>query len=229
MSFKEVLKKLKAKGQPDKLKGMAKFAIEGKKRLGVAVPDLRKLAKEIGEDHQLALKLWQTKIPEAMILATMVDDPEKVTEKQAENWVKDIQSWDVCDQLCMNLLEKVPFVLKKIREWSKREEEFVKRAAFALIACLACHDKEAPNEYFIKFFPIIKREAVDDRNFVKKAVNWALRHIGKRNLTLNKEAIKLAKEIKQLDSKPAKWIASDAIRELESEAVQKRLKEKEFK
>jgi len=223
-SLEEVLKSLKAKAKPDKLEGMAKYAMRGEKRLGVSIPDLRKMAKELGKDHKLALKLWKTGIPDAMILAAMVDRPEDVTEQQMENWVKDINSWDVCDQLCMNLFENVPFVLEKINEWSKCEEEFVKRTAFALIACLAWHNKKAPDELFIKLFPIIKIGAMDERNFVKKAVNWALRNIGKRNPHLNKTSIKAAKEIQRMDSKAARWVASDAIRELESEAVQRRLK-----
>ena len=203
---------------------MAKFGMRGEKRLGVSIPELRKMAKIIGKDHKLALKLWSTKIPEAMILASMVDDHEKVTEQQMENWVKDINSWDVCDQLCMNLFEKVPFIIKKIKDWSKREEEFVKRTAYSLIACLAWHDKESSDEKFIYFVPIIKNGATDERNFVKKAVNWALRNIGKRNTNLNKIAIKVAREIQQIDSKTARWIASDAIRELTSEKIQKRIK-----
>jgi 3-methyladenine DNA glycosylase AlkD len=182
------------------------------------------MAKEIGQDHQLALRLWKSGIQEARILAGMIDDPQKVTEKQMENWVKDFDSWDVCDQVCMNLFENTPHARKKIFEWSEREEEFVKRTAFALIACLAWHDKQAPDKDFTPFFPLIKREATDERNFVKKAVNWALRNIGKRNPRLNKAAIKIAKEIKQMDSAAARWVASGAIRELESESVQKRLK-----
>lgn len=213
-SFEAIIKELKSKAQPEKVKGMVKYGMSGEKRLGVAIPELRKMAKKIGKNHQLALKLWQTGIPEAMILASMIDSPEEVTEEQIENWVKDINSWDVCDQLCMNLLEKTHFALKKIKDWSKREEEFVKRTAFALIACLAWHDKEAPDEFFTNLFPLIKSGATDERNFVKKAVNWAIRNIGKRNLNLNRAAIKLAKEIQQIDSRAARWIASGAIREL---------------
>ena len=184
----------------------------------------KKIAKEVGKDHLLALELWKTGIPEAQIVAGMIDEPEKITENQMEEWVKDINSWDVCDQVCMNLFEKTPFVWKKILEWSVREEEFVKRTAFSLIACLAWHDKDAPDEDFIRFLPVIRKAATDERNFVKKAVNWALRHIGKRNLNLNERAIETAEQIRQIDSKAARWIASDAIRELTSEAVQKRLR-----
>jgi 3-methyladenine DNA glycosylase AlkD len=193
-------------------------------RLGVSVPDMRKLAKEIGKDHKLALDLWRTGIAEARIVAGMVGDPAKLTEEQMEEWVKGINSWDVCDQVCDNLFEKNQLAWKKIVDWSEREEEFVKRTAFSLIACLAWHDKKASDEKFIELLPIIIREATDERNFVKKAVNWALRNIGKRNLNLNRAAINAAKEIQRLDSKAARWIAADAIRELESDAIQSRLK-----
>jgi len=141
-----------------------------------------------------------------------------------DEWVRDFQSWDVCDQVCSNLFDQVPAVTNKIPQWAKSEEEFVKRTAFALIACLACHKKEAPDEFFARFFPLIKKAATDERNFVRKAVNWALRNIGKKNPSLNREAINVAKKIQKLDSKAARWIAADAIRELESEAVKKRLK-----
>ena len=223
-TFDGTMKKLKSMENPDKLEDMARFGIKSDKRLGISMPELRKTGKSIGRDHDLALKLWATKIPDAMILATIIDDPAKVTQKQADSWVKDLNSWDVCDQLCMNLFDSIPFAEKKITEWSRREEEFVKRASFALIACIAWHDKKASDEYIAGFFPVIKSGALDERNYVKKAVSWALRHIGKKNMNLNKQAIALARDINKFDSKPARWIASDVIRELESEAVQKRLK-----
>jgi len=223
-TIEEVMRELESKGQPEQLEGMARFGITGDKRLGVKVPDMRALAKKIKKDHELALDLWKTGIPDAMIVASMIDDPQLVTEAQMEEWVKDFQSWDVCDQVCMNLFDKTPFAVKKIKEWSHRDEEFVKRGAFALIACVAWHDKTASDDVFIDLLPIIKRESTDDRNFVKKAVNWALRHIGKRNKALNKAALKAAYEIKGIDSKAARWIAADAIRELESAAIQTRLK-----
>jgi len=223
-SIQEVLKKLKAKARPDQLKGMARYGMTVERRLGVSVPDMRKIAKESGKDHRLAIELWKTGIPEAKMVAAMTDEPEKLSEAQMEDWVKDIDSWDVCDQVCMNLFEKTPLAWKKILDWHRREEEFVKRTAFALIACLAWHDKDAEDGRFIKLFTVIKRGATDERDLVKKAVSWALRNIGKRNKTLNKAAIKAAKEILRIDSKSARWIASDAIRELESEAVQRRLK-----
>ena len=222
-SAEEVLKRLKAKARPDQLAGMARYGMTVKRRLGVSVPDMRKMAKELGKDHKLAIELWRTGIAESRIVAAMIDEPGKLSEVQMEDWVKDIDSWDVCDQVCMNLFEKTPLVWKKILDWSKREEEFVKRTAFALIACLAWHDKDAEDEKFIKLLPVMKREATDERDLVKKAVNWALRNIGKRNTSLNKAAIKTAKEILTIDSKAARWIASDAVRELESEPVKRRL------
>ena len=223
-SVEEVLEKLKSNSRPEQLEGMARYGMAVERRLGVSIPDIRKIAKELGKDNKLALELWKTGIAEARIIAAMIDDPEKLTEGQMEDWVKDINSWDVCDQVCMNLFEKTPLAWQKIIDWSEREEEFVKRTAFALIACLAWHDKKVEDEKFIELFPVIMRGAVDERNFVKKAVNWALRNIGKRNLNLNKAAMNAAKEIQRLDSKAARWIAFDALRELESEAVQMRLK-----
>jgi len=223
-SVKDVLDRLQSKARPEQLKGMAKYGMTVEQRLGVSVPDMRNLAKEIKKDHKLALDLWRTGIDEARILAAMVGDPTKLTEEQMEDWVKDINSWDVCDQVCMNLFEKNQLAWKKIIDWSEREKEFVKRTAFSLIACLAWHDKKASDEKFIELLPIIIRGATDERNFVKKAVNWALRNIGKRNLSLNRAAINAAKEIQRLDSKAARWVASDALRELESDAIQSRLR-----
>jgi 3-methyladenine DNA glycosylase AlkD len=224
VSVEEVLKKLKDKARPDHLEGMSRYGMVVERRLGVSVPDMRKIAKEVGKDHKLALALWKTGMVEAKIVAAMIDEPEKLTEEQMEEWVEDINSWDLCDQVCMNLFEKTPLAWKKILDWSEREEEFVKRAAFALIACLAWHNKEAEDKKFIELFPVIEYGATDERNFVKKAVNWALRNIGKRNVNLNKAAVKVAKEIRRIDSKAARWIASNAIKELESEAVKRRLK-----
>ena len=224
MEYKEILKKLKSFSNPKDREGMARFGINPKYALGVRIPILRNLAKKIGKDHKLAQDLWKTKIHEARILAGMIDEPEKVTEKQMEQWVKEFNSWDICDQLCSNLFDKTPFAHKKTFEWSKRKEEFVKRAGFVLMAVLSVHDKKADDKKFEKFFPPIKKHSIDERNFVKKAVNWALRQIGKRNINLNKKAIKIAKEIQEIDSKSAKWIASDAIRELTSEKIQRRLK-----
>ena len=221
-TFKEIISKLQENARPDQLDGMKRFGMSIDNRLGLSMPFLRKMAKEIGKDHELALKLWETGIAEARILAALVDDPKMLTEQQMEEWVKDLDSWDVCDQLCMNLLEKSPLAWKKIDDWAKRPEEFVKRTAFSLLACLAWHDKKTEDNKFTELFPLIVQASTDERNFVKKSVNWALRNIGKRNLNLNRAAIVTAMQIKNLDSKAARWIASDAIRELESEALRKR-------
>jgi 3-methyladenine DNA glycosylase AlkD len=220
---KTVLAELRSLGSPGNVEGMGRFGMQTEQRLGVSVPDMRKLARQLGRDHHLALALWKSGIQEARIVAGMVAEPERLTESQMESWVLDLDSWDVCDQLCMNLLEKSPLALKKIHDWSKRDEEFVKRAAYALLACLARHDKAADDQQFIDLLPLIERGATDERNFVKKAVNWALRVIGKRNRNLNREALAVARRIAKLDSKAARWIASDAIRELESEKIRARL------
>jgi len=226
MQYNEILRRLESLSNPENVAGMARYGINPKNTLGVSIYALRPMAKEIEKSHGLAQKLWDSGIHEARILASMVDEPGKVTEEQMGAWAKDFDSWDVCDQVSSNLFDKTEFAYEKAVEWSSREEEFVKRAAFALMAALSVHDKKAPDREFEEFFPIIKREAHDDRNFVKKAVNWALRSIGKRNLALNKKAIKVAKEIQKMDSRAARWVAADAIRELTSEKVQKRLKKR---
>ena len=223
MDYNEIINRLKALSNPEAVKGMSRFGINPENTYGVSIPNLRKIAKESGKNHVLAQELWASGIHEAKILASMIDDPKEVIEEQMEVWVRGFDSWDVCDQVCMNLFDKVPLAWQKVSEWAEREEEFVKRAAFALIACFAWHDKTAADEEFIRFLPIIIKGATDERNFVKKAFNWALRHIGKRNPNLNAAAIKTAEEIKKVDSKAARWIASDAIRELTGEAVRKRL------
>jgi len=184
------------------------------------------MAREFGKNHDLAQELWATGVLEARGIAALIDEPSKVTEKQMEQWVKDFDNWAVCDGCCMNLFDKTRFAWKKVVEWSRREKEFEKRAAFSLMAVLAVHDKEAKDKQFLSLLPIIKREVVDERNYVRKAVNWALRQIGKRNLTLNKKAIQVAREIQKIDSKSARWIATDALRELTSVAVQRRLSRK---
>ena len=218
-----VLDQLREKGSAENVEGMGRYAIASDGRLGVSMPDIRKIAKTTGKDHELALELWESGIAEARIAACLIDVPGEVTNAQMDEWVVDFNSWDVCDQVCLNLFDKTQFAEQKIREWSMTEEEFVKRAAYALIAGVAWHDKQATDEQFTEYLPVIKSGATDDRKFVKKAVSWALRHIGKRNLELNKAAIQTAMEIQQIDSKAARWIASDVIRELESEKIQARL------
>jgi 3-methyladenine DNA glycosylase AlkD len=222
-SLSAILCTLKSLANPANVAGMARYGISSEGTLGVNIPTLRKLAKEIGADHKLAQELWKTGIHEARLLAGFIDDPELVTEKQMERWVLDIDSWDVCDLVCSNLFDQTPFAYRKAVEWTRRKETFVKRAGFVLMAALSVHDKEAEDKTFLKFLPIIRREATDDRNFVKKAVNWALRQIGKRNKALNCAAIKAALEIRKIDSKSARWIASDALRELKSKKIQLKL------
>lgn len=205
---------------------MARFGINPRNTYGVSIPVLRGMANEVGKDHSLALELWESGIHEARILASMIDLPDKVTNNQMQKWVKDFDSWDVCDQCCSNLFDKTKLAYQKASEWSSRREEFVKRAGFVLMAALAVHDQEAPNAKFLKFLKTVKREAADERNFVRKAVNWSLRQIGKRNLELNRAAIITAKMIQKMDSKSARWIASDALRELTSATVDKRLRKR---
>ncbi len=227
MQYDEILKKLKSLSNPKAMQGMAKYGITPERTYGVSIPHLRKIAQEIGKDHGLARKLWESNIRETRILASMVDDPALATEEQLEKWVQEFDYWEICDQVCQNLFTYTKCAYQKAREWSKRDEEFVKRAGFALMAWLAFKDKKAKDEQFEKFLPIIRKESLDRRNLVKKAVNWALRQIGKRNLNLNTRAIETAKDIQKLDSKSAQWIATDAIRELTSEAIKKRLLKRE--
>ncbi|HEY9205505.1 MAG TPA: DNA alkylation repair protein [Candidatus Methanoperedens sp.] len=223
MQYEEIINKLKSLSNPEAVEGMARFGINPDNTYGVSIPNLRKIAKETGKNHDLALELWSSGIHEARILACFIDIPELVSSEQMEDWAADFDSWDVCDQCCSNLFDKTRFAYQKAEEWSGRNEEFVKRAGFVLMATLAVHDKKSDNREFLKFLTVIKREAVDERNFVRKAVNWALRQIGKRNLELNKAVIGTAKEIQEIDSKAARWIASDALRELKNEKVKKKI------
>ena len=222
--YRQIISRMKSLYSPRNVEGMARYGIVSRNVFGLSSADYEKLRREIGQDHDLAIRLWDSGIYDARILAALVDEPAKVTESQMEKWVKDFDNWAVCDNTCMKLFGRTPFAYKKAVEWASRKEEFVKRAGFSLIATLTVHDKKAPDSAFIKFLPIIERESVDERNYVRKAVNWALRQIGKHNKNLNKAAIKTAEEIQKKDSKAARWIASDALRELRSEAVRKRLR-----
>ncbi|MFH1662521.1 MAG: DNA alkylation repair protein [Chloroflexota bacterium] len=224
MQSEDIINKIKSLHNPEAVAGMARFGINPDNNYGVSVTELRKMAKEIGTNHNLAMQLWQSGIHEARIMACLIDDPKLVTEEQMQNWVMDFDSWDICDQCCSNLFRKTEYARQKVFEWSSVDEEFVKRAGFVLMAVLAVHDKKADDSLFEHFLPVIKAGADDGRNFVRKAVNWALRQTGKRNLYLNSRALETAKEIQQIDAISARWIASDAIRELTSQAVQDRLK-----
>ncbi|MFA4946394.1 MAG: DNA alkylation repair protein [Candidatus Micrarchaeia archaeon] len=222
-STREIIRELRRHSSKRNREGMARFGINSTGTLGVSVPVLRQLAKRIGKDHALALELWKTKIHEARLLASMVDEPARVTRAQADAWARGFDSWDVCDQACMNLFDKTPFAYAKAREWAGNDKEFVKRAGFALMASLAVHDKAANDEKFEAFFPLIEREANDERNFVKKSVNWALRQIGKRNARLRVKAMACARRVQSQGSRAARWIASDALRELNDAEIKTRL------
>ena len=226
MNLDDVISELRAQANDENVAGMARYGINPDQTLGITIPALRAMAKRIGVDHELALGLWSTGIHDARTLAGMIDDPAQVTPEQMDLWASEFDSWDVCDQVCGNLFDRTPFAFSKVHEWSRRDEEFVRRAAFALLAALSVHDKRATDEAFIACLPLIVADSTDERNFVKKAVNWALRQIGKRNVALNVSAIELAREIQRIDSKAARWIASDALRELTSDKVQQRLERK---
>lgn len=222
MNYEEVMKKLRSMKNQKNVEGMARFGIRPENNLGISVTTIRNFAKSIGKNHDLAIKLWDSEIRDARMVAACIDDPKLVTKDQMEKWVKDFNSWDLCDHTCGHLFDKTAYAYEKAKEWTRRTKEFEKRAGFALIAWLSVHDKKKDDLIFEQFFPLIVTQSTDDRNYVKKAVSWALRNIGKRNYKLNKKAIEVAKIIQKIDSKPAKWIASDAIRELSSEKIQER-------
>ena len=222
--FDAVIARIRALANADNVAGMRRFGISGGEMLGISVTTLRGIGKEIGRDHALALQLWDTGIHEARMLATIIDDPAQVTRAQMERWVKQIDSWDICDGACYGLFDRTPHAYDKAIGWSTRKPEFQKRAGFVVMAGMAVHDKEAEDSRFLSLLPVIAREAYDERNFVKKAVNWALRQIGKRNLALNAAAIATAREIQAEGTRVGRWIASDALRELTSDRQQQRLR-----
>jgi len=229
MNYDEIMSKLQSLANPENVKGMARYGINQHNNLGISIYLLRPLAKEIGINHALALKLWDSTLHDARLLACFIDDPQQITSEQMDAWAEDFDSWDICDQACTSLFDLSPLAYQKVFEWADKEKEFVKRAAFSLIAGLAVHDKTATDQDFERFLSLCIRHSNDERNYVKKAVNWALRNIGKRNLSLNKKALKTAEEIKNIDSKSARWIAADAIRELTSQKVRQRLERKKKK
>jgi 3-methyladenine DNA glycosylase AlkD len=229
MNYDEIMSKLQSLANPENVKGMARYGINQHNNLGISIYLLRPLAKEIGINHALSLKLWNSTLHDARLLACFIDDPQQITSEQMDAWAEDFDSWDICDQACTSLFDLSPLAYKKVFQWADKEKEFVKRAAFCLIAGLAVHDKTATDQDFERFLSLCIRHSNDERNYVKKAVNWALRNIGKRNLSLNKKALKTAEEIKNIDSKSARWIAADAIRELTSQKVRQRLERKKKK
>ncbi|WP_405290326.1 DNA alkylation repair protein [Methanobrevibacter sp.] len=217
MEFNQIIHEFEDLSDVDYAKNMKKFGISYVKSYGLRLPQIRKTAKQCGKNHDLALRLWNHGYHETYLLATLVEEPDKVDSIQLNEWVNTFYSWDLVDQACINLLRFIPEAIDKIFIWAESDKEFVKRTAFSLIAVLAVHNK---NYDFDQYFEIIKQGSKDNRNFVKKSVNWALRQIGKTNIENNKKALDLAYEILELDDKSSKWVARGAIRELESEKVQ---------
>ena len=219
-----IVAELRRLGTKHNVEGMARYGIRAKKVFGVSKPKLDVLAKRIGKNHALGLELWSTGIQDAKILAGLISEPDKVTSAQMELWVRDFDNWDSCDGTCCHLFVLAEPAWAKAFAWTKRRDEFQKRGGFALAAYLAYRDKGAGDGKYLSFLQVIEREAEDERNFVRKAVNWALRNIGKRNLRLNRAAIATARRLRAKESRAARWIAADALRELEGEAVQRRLR-----
>lgn len=222
-NLNDVISDLRKAARPENRDGMARFGIDTQAALGISMPEIRRIGRTTTRNHALAKQLWDSGIHEARILASLVDEPEKVTRRQMEDWAADFNSWDLCDQVTGNLFDRLPFADQAIETWHRDERQFVKRAAFAMIAWRAVHLKNEPDATFLAYLPLIREAAADPRNFVKKAVNWALRQIGKRNSTLHKAALSLARELAASAEKPAQWIGRDALRELTSEKVLRRL------
>jgi len=210
-------------GDPARVEGMARYGIRTDHAVGVTVTELRRLARGLRPDHELAAALWTSGVHEARILASLVDEPALVTEAQMDGWVSTLDSWDVCDAVCGNLFDRTPFALDKAVEWAGREPEFERRAGFALMAWASVHRKDLPDRAFASLLPTIRASSTDDRTYVRKAVSWALRQIGKRSPGLNAKAISTAERIGRIDTRASRWIARDALRELQSDAVQERL------
>ncbi len=219
MTVQQVLKKLKSLGDQKNIEGMKRYNIASVKAFGVTAPNIRTLATMIKKDHPLAIGLWKTEYHEARILAAMIADPGSADLKLLDSWANEIVNWAQCDNCCSELFEKTTFAYELPFRWSKNKKEFVRRAGIVMIAALAVHDKGAKDAEFEKFFPLLRKYSADERNFVKKAVNWALRQIGKRNIRLHKKAIALAEEIQNIPSPAAKWIAADALRELRNPKI----------
>ncbi|WP_158219846.1 DNA alkylation repair protein [Ideonella sp. A 288] len=219
----DALAALHQHARPDQLPAMARFGMAGDNRLGVSVPELRRLGRRFGPDHALAGALWDTGVPDAQILASMVAEPARFAVRQMDAWARTARSWDVCDQACNNAYRRSPLAWGRVDAWADRRDEFVRRAAFALLACLAVHDKSTDDARFVAALALVEAASDDGRNLVRKAVNWALRGIGKRNAALNAEALAAAGRIAARGTPSARWIAADARRELLGGAVQVRL------
>ena len=233
MDVAAILKKLESLGSVENVAGMERFGIKSTNSFGITAPVLKQFAREVKKQvddrHQLALDLWKTGNYEARAVAFLIDDPKQVTPKQMDAWAKDFDNWATVDGACSYLFCRTPFAYEKAVRWAGEEPEFIKRAGFSLMAYLAVHDKKADDTKLAAFLPLIEKHSDDDRNFVKKAVNWSLRQIGKRNLNLNRLAIETAEHIRLQDTKPARWIAADALRELRNEKILERLRNKRLR
>ena len=205
---------MRALADPARLAGMARFGIQPDNGIGLNVPQIRSISRRLGKDQELAEELWDTGIHDARILASLVGDPQRISRSTMDRWARDFASWDVCDACCCNLFDRTPYAWDKIRKWVRSDREFVRRAAFATLAYVALHDKKAPDQLFLDALPLVEQYAFDNRNFVRKAVNWALRNIGKRNALLLRAALECAARVREQNTAAARWIASDAIREL---------------
>lgn len=221
---RQLLREFEELGSPDNVAGMARYGIRSARVLGITAPVLRARAKAIGRDHDLALALWETGVLETRIVAALVDDPALVTENQMEAWVREFDSWALCDGACCVLFDRTAFAVAKARSWVRRKEEYVRRAGFVLMAGLATHDKTAPDRLFLSFLPLIEKGASDGRNFVKKSVNWALRGIGKRNMALNAAAVEVCRRLIAREQPAARWVGRDALAELTSEKTLARIR-----
>ncbi len=228
LTSNEILENLKPLKNEKNIAGMARFGIRSEHALGIKIPVLRQMAKDIGRNHQLASELWKSPVHEMKILAIFIEDYKQVDEEQMDAWVNDFYSWDICDQACSTVLDKTPIAIQKSFEWTSSEKEFVKRAGFVMMACLSVHDKKSDDSLFEQFFPYLIKEAGDGRNFVKKAVNWAIRSIGKRSMNLRSKALDLCATIlkEHPESKAARWTVNDAVRELNDEKIITRIKKK---
>jgi 3-methyladenine DNA glycosylase AlkD len=220
---REVLAWLERHGTKRNREGLARYGIQAAKAYGVSVADIQRLAKRLGRDHALAAALWETGWYEARMLTSFVDDPARVTPAQMDRWARDFDNWAICDTLCFHLFDRTPHAWRKVEQWSRRRDEFVRRAAFALLASLALHDKRAGDEPFIRSLVFVERGASDERNFVKKGVSWALRAVGRRNQALNAAALEVARRLAESPEAAARWVGKDAFRELTSPAVRRRL------
>jgi 3-methyladenine DNA glycosylase AlkD len=220
---REALTWLERRGTKKNRDGMARYAIVAPKAFGVSVADIRQLARKMGRDHELAAALWETGWYEARMLTAFVEDPDRVTPAQMDRWAGDFDNWAICDTLCFHLFDRTPHAWRKIEQWSTKRDEFVKRAAFALLASVALHDKKEADKPFLRSLKLIERGATDERNFVKKGVSWALRSVGRRSTALNAPSVALAKRLVESSESAPRWIGRDALRELTSPAVQRRL------